>query len=105
MPYIRKEDRIKLDNEIELLMTTINDLFDGEKSGVLNYVITRLLTNAFQLHSNTRYHNINGAVGVLECAKLEMYRRVAEPYEDKKIIENGDVKEYSEFIQRQFPHD
>jgi hypothetical protein len=26
--------------------------------------------------------------------KQEYYRRVAEPYEDKKIIENGDIKEY-----------
>jgi hypothetical protein len=30
-------------------------------------------------------------VGVLECAKLEIYRRIAAPYEDKKIVENGDV--------------
>jgi hypothetical protein len=32
--------------------------------------------------------------GVLENIKQEYYRRVAEPYEDKKIIENGDIKEY-----------
>jgi len=30
-------------------------------------------------------------VGVLECAKMELYRRVAAPYEDKKKEENGDV--------------
>ena len=30
-------------------------------------------------------------IGVLECAKLELYRRVAAPYEDDKIDENGDV--------------
>lgn len=29
--------------------------------------------------------------GAIECAKLEFYRRVAAPYEDKKIAENGDV--------------
>lgn len=32
-------------------------------------------------------------VGVLECAKLEAYRRIASPHEDKKIDENGDVME------------
>ena len=30
-------------------------------------------------------------MGVLECCKLEFYRRVAAPYEDIKIEENGDV--------------
>ena len=30
-------------------------------------------------------------MGALECAKLELYRRVAAPYEDVKIMENGDV--------------
>lgn len=30
-------------------------------------------------------------LGVLECVKLELYRRVAAPYEDRKIEENGDV--------------
>ena len=28
---------------------------------------------------------------MLECAKLELYRRVAAPYEDEKIDQNGDV--------------
>jgi hypothetical protein len=37
------------------------------------------------------YQTINDIVGALEGAKLEFYRRVAVPYEDKKIIENGDV--------------
>lgn len=30
-------------------------------------------------------------VGALECAKLELYRRIAIPYEEQKIQENGDV--------------
>ena len=29
-----------------------------------------------------------------ENIKQEFYRRVAETYEDKKILENGDIKEY-----------
>jgi hypothetical protein len=31
------------------------------------------------------------AFGVLQCAMFEFYRRVAAPYEDKKIREHGDV--------------
>lgn len=32
-----------------------------------------------------------GAVGALECCKLEMYRRLIGPYEDTAIGRNGDV--------------
>jgi hypothetical protein len=32
--------------------------------------------------------------GVLENVKQEFYRRIATAYEEKKIIENGDIKEY-----------
>jgi len=39
---------------------------------------------------------INAIIGALECAKLELYRRVAAPYEDDKIAENGDVYTQSE---------
>lgn len=31
------------------------------------------------------------AKGAIECAKLEFVRRVVSPYEDQKILENGDV--------------
>jgi hypothetical protein len=30
---------------------------------------------------------------VLECAKLELYRMIAAPYEDKKRLANGPVSE------------
>ena len=35
--------------------------------------------------------NSQGFRGALRCAQMEFYRRVAAPYEDKKIQENGDV--------------
>lgn len=37
------------------------------------------------------YADINEAIGALECAKLELYRRIAVPYENRKLAENGDV--------------
>jgi hypothetical protein len=37
------------------------------------------------------YQSINDVLGALEGAKLEFYRRIAAPYEDTKIQENGDV--------------
>ena len=39
----------------------------------------------------TNYVKLNELIGVLECAKLELYRRVASPYEDEKVESNGDV--------------
>jgi hypothetical protein len=37
------------------------------------------------------YDNFNEVIGVLECMKLELYRRMIAPYEDTKCKENGDV--------------
>jgi hypothetical protein len=59
-----------------------------ETPGELNYLITKLLLNYAQPLS---YQKINDALGALEGAKLEFYRRVAAGYEDQKIQENGDV--------------
>ena len=60
------------------------------EAGELNYLVTRLC-DAFLMKTGLSYKNINQAIGALECAKLELYRRVASPYEDKKLIANGDV--------------
>lgn len=58
-------------------------------AGELNYQITRLLVNYTQDHT-LKYKTINDVMGALEGAKAEYYRRVAAPYEDLKIAENGD---------------
>jgi len=84
MPYITQDARDRL-------------AADGvpENAGELNYAVTRLidayLTRAAAREVRMRYAHLNEAIGVLECAKLELYRRVAAPYEDEKIEESGDV--------------
>lgn len=85
MPYIKEDTRISysyLSSELDDA-TIINP-------GNLNYLITRLC-NRYLEENKLSYQTINDVVGALEGAKLEFYRRVAAPYEDKKIIENGDV--------------
>jgi len=37
------------------------------------------------------YRTICIVMGTLLCAAFEFYRRVAAPYEDRKITTNGDV--------------
>lgn len=58
-------------------------------AGELNFVLTREILDF--IGEDYRYDNINEVIGVLECCKMELYRRIAAPYEDKKKEENGDV--------------
>jgi hypothetical protein len=87
LPYIKPENRIKYDTVLKELVSILKTLPPEEVDGELNYVVTKLLKGVYPL----RYYHINKAIGVLECAKLEFYRRVAAPYEDIKIKENDDV--------------
>lgn len=60
--------------------------------GQLNFAITKLVDEYLNNnYSKVSYAGVNEVIGVLECAKLELYRRIAAPYEDKKCSENGDV--------------
>jgi hypothetical protein len=56
--------------------------------GELNYIISNLL-NTVSKSQLFNYNLCNGLIGVLECAKLELYNRLITPYEDIKIQENG----------------
>lgn len=85
MPYILKEHRPLLDAHLK----EIKVLNVGE----LNYCITKLC-NQF-LNGELSYSTGNDVIGVLECAKLEFYRRVMGNFEDKKAKSNGDVYEIS----------
>lgn len=60
------------------------------EAGELNYLVTKLC-DAFLIKTGLSYKNINQAIGALESAKLELYARIARPYEDKKCRENGEV--------------
>jgi hypothetical protein len=57
--------------------------------GSLNYQFTKLIADYWR--HNPSYRTINDIVGALEGAKLEFYRRIAVPYENAKLAENGDV--------------
>jgi len=87
VPYIKMEDRPKYEKTLTELINILKEQTVDQIDGQLNYIITRILKESYPL----RYFNINRAVGVLECCKLEYYRRVAAPYEDTKIEQNGDV--------------
>ena len=91
MPYITQEQRDKLDPLIDALSEMLKDHDIGpEVKGEYNYVITRLI-HGYIKSNGMRYHHLNDMVGVIECVKLELYRKKITPYEETKILENGDV--------------
>lgn len=99
MPYIAPKDRHVLDQ-------AVNRLPEKMKVGEVNYTVSRLCDMYLSDHGLS-YTNVNNLIGALECIKLELYRRIAEPYEDEKMAENGDTytvqhtRKPNEPIQRQ----
>jgi ribosomal protein S3AE len=87
LPYIMAGNRNKYEKILENLVNILKTLPPEEIDGELNYVVTKILKEIYPL----RYFHINKAIGVLECIKLEYYRRVAAPYEDSKIENTGDI--------------
>ena len=86
MPYIDQEQRRDVRNPVNRL---IMELRDGEhgRNGMLNYIVTELCVGM----EPSCYDEYNDLIGVLECVKLELYRRMVVPYEEKKRCDNGDV--------------
>jgi hypothetical protein len=107
MPYIKEDNRLTLDECIENIIRCLesnasresyseeNNRLSNEDflkiTGDINYTFSRILG---KLMGNVSYSKIAMITGVLENIKQEFYRRVASSYEDKKIVENGDIKEY-----------
>ena len=94
MPYIKKEQREELEPELGALIQKIMNMpefHSNGRAGILNYVITDILDSSFGPLSDAKYKDYNEAIGMLECCKLEFYRKAAAPYEDMKEKQNGKV--------------
>lgn len=83
MPYINKVERIPIDKHVDQLVHIIND-----SPGAMNYAVTKLIHGYLEDHGLC-YVNLNAMIGVLECAKQELYRIIGGPYENTKIRDNG----------------
>jgi hypothetical protein len=106
MPYIKEENRQSLDicieNMIECLKSNVQPTIDNPRNklsqegvlsiiGDINYTFSRISAG---IMGDVSYAKIALITGVLENIKQEFYRRVAENYEDQKILQNGDIREY-----------
>lgn len=85
MPYINWGDR---DRFIPLLKEL--QLAHPSTAGELNYLVTKIFQKFLEHHGES-YGTYNSIVGAIECAKLELYRRLIGNYEDTKKQLNGDV--------------
>jgi hypothetical protein len=85
MPYIEVEQR-ELINCHQIQPST---------AGQLNFKI-HLILEQYAKTKGVSYQTYNDMIGALEAAKLELYRRGVSGYEDKKIVENGDIDFYKD---------
>ena len=86
MPYIQREERITLRPLLDEFQKHAGDM----NAGQFNYLITRMIC-LIAAKQRLSYELINRLIGVLECVKLEFYRRGAAVYERTKRHDNGDV--------------
>lgn len=82
MPYITEDRRDAL--------LSLDDESAPDNAGELNFAFTVIASDYIDRKGKS-YQTLNDIIGALEGAKLELYRRVAAPYEDTKIEQNGDV--------------
>jgi len=88
MPYIKREKREIFEGHIKKIIELLKN--DKENlAGNMNYLVYRIVKGV----DPKRYKDWNEIIGFLECCKMEIYRRLIAPYEDKKIRENGDIVE------------
>lgn len=78
MPYITQDQRAALKQRPPLHV------------GELNYVLCRHI-DQYMDAKGINYETLNSVVGVLECIKFEIERRILAGYEDCKRTENGEV--------------
>ena len=79
MPYIPQEER-----------DSIGLATGPETPGQLNWYLTQAI-QYYLVRREVGYADYNEVMGVLECMKMEIYRRMVAPYEDQAKERNGDV--------------
>lgn len=85
MPYIDPARRAAFDAHLDALGAEL------QSGGEINYCVYRLCL-AFLKRTGMSYTNSMVPFSALGAAQMELYRRVIAPYEDRKILENGDVE-------------
>lgn len=80
MPYVKPERRPELDKIVESMQELKLD-------GDLNYILFAFCKR----YVKPSYNNYKNFLGELNETNAEVRRRMLSPYENSKIVENGDV--------------
>lgn len=95
MPYIPPNRRNDLPYEF---FGQLRQSKSEPTPGDVNYLIMQIADEYLNIWG-LKYEHLNALIGAIECAKLELTRRVVGPYEDEAIDRNGDV-----FSSTNLPH-
>ena len=82
MPYIKEEKRPKMDTIVDRMRN-----LEIKANGDLNYILFKFC----KYEVEPSYNNYKNFCGELRQCANEIERKILPPYEDQKIIENGDV--------------
>ncbi len=93
MPYIKDENKRIFDESINVLSNIVIH------KGDLNYVICELVGQLI-LNTKISYTQISEWIDAVDGAENELRRRLLYPYENIKVIENGDVPSFKTIIDR-----
>jgi len=83
MPYIKQEDRPKMDKVVDAMVDA-----GVQANGDLNYILFALCKRC----TNPSYNNYKNFLGEIHESAEEIRRRLLIPYENNKLITNGDVE-------------
>jgi len=91
MPYIKQKDREKFEPELGDLRECMGRIirYEDMLKGDMTYLAYALGLEFFK--GRKSYTSVSTAISCLNDAAEELRRRYLNPYEDKKIEENGDV--------------
>ena len=82
MPYIKQENRAWMDEVVESM-----NQHGVVANGDLNYILYAFCKR----YVKPSYNNYKNFCGELRQCATEIERRLLGPYEDSKVVENGDV--------------
>jgi hypothetical protein len=92
MPYIPEKRREELGERLTPAQHGRNRI---QSAGELTYLFTQLVEQ-YRAEQGDSFGTFANIVGALEQTKDEFQRRVVHPYEDNKILTNGDVYTWPE---------
>lgn len=92
MPYIKEEHRKTLEPIIDNLLREIANIqLDDNTANVeciINYFMLKLLSNVYSVKTQGEIYDV---IGLLECCKLEFYRKTAASINDQEEYDQGEI--------------